>query len=85
MNYSGRRRRLCLHLICHDHELSVAQALQGRWVTVVLLVLQTQDLDDAVDLSVLHNLERVGGQVNKTRLYPGAKALYDLNYEQEDK
>ena len=76
------RRRPCSHLICHDHELSIAQTLQGIWVTVVLPVLQTQDLDDVVDLSVLHNLER-GSQVNKTWLDPGAKALQALDYEQK--
>ena len=72
------RRRPCSHLICHDHELSIAQTLQGIWVTVVLPVLQTQDLDDVVDLGVLHNLER-GSEVNKTWLDPGAKALQSLD------
>lgn len=44
------------HLICHDHDLSITQSLQGFWVTVVLLVLQAKDLNNVVDFSILHDL-----------------------------
>lgn len=50
--------KLLGHLICHDHELAVTQTLEGFWVAVVLLVLKAEDLNDAVDFSVLHNLMR---------------------------
>lgn len=43
-------------LIGHDHEFAVTQGLEGFWVAVVLLVLQPQDLDDVVDLSIIHDL-----------------------------
>ena len=48
-----------LYLICHDHDLAVAQSLEGFWVTVVLLVLKPEDFNDVVDLSVLHNLMKI--------------------------
>ena len=41
------------HLIRHDHQLAVPQA---RDVRVVLVVLQTQDLLDVLNLLVLHDL-----------------------------
>lgn len=44
------------YLICHDHDLAITQSLEGVWVTVVLLVLKTKDLNDVVYLSVLHYL-----------------------------
>lgn len=46
------------NLICHDHDLAIAQSLEGFWVAVVLLVLKAEDLNDAVDLIVLHDLRR---------------------------
>lgn len=51
------RGRIKTNLIRHDHDLAIAQGLEGIRVTVVLFVLQTEDLDDVVDLSVLHNLQ----------------------------
>lgn len=45
-------------LICHDHEPAVAQAFEWFRVTVVFLVLQTQDFYDVVDLSILHDLQK---------------------------
>lgn len=44
------------HLIRHDHDLAVAQAPQRLGVVVALLVLEADDLDDVVDLCVLHDL-----------------------------
>lgn len=46
------------HLICHDHDLAIAQTFKGIWVTVVLLVLKAKDLDDVVDFSIFHNLRK---------------------------
>lgn len=46
------------NLIGHDHDLSIAQSLEGFWVTVVLLVLKAKDLNDVVDFSILHYLKR---------------------------
>lgn len=45
-----------LILICHDHQFAVAQGLQGVRSLVLVLVLETQDLDDVVDLDILHDL-----------------------------
>lgn len=50
--------KLLTHLICHDHDLSVTQTLEGFWVTVVFLVLKPKNLNDVVDFSILHNLMR---------------------------
>lgn len=50
--------KLLAHLICHDHDLAIAQTLEGFWIAVILLVLKTEDLNDVVDFSVLHNLMR---------------------------
>lgn len=54
--------KLLTHLICHDHDLSVTQTLEGFWVAVVLLVLKAEDLNDVVDFSILHNLMRKAEQ-----------------------
>lgn len=44
------------HLISHDHDLAVAQRPQRLGVVVALLVLQADNFDDVVDLSVFHDL-----------------------------
>lgn len=49
---------MSLHLICHDHDLSVAQSFEGFWVAVVLLVLKAKDLNNVVDFSILHDLKK---------------------------
>lgn len=41
------------HLISHDHELPISQA---RHVRIILVVLETHNLLDILDLLVLHNL-----------------------------
>lgn len=48
--------RAVLILICHDHQFAVSQVLQGVWVVVLLLELQTHDFDDVVDFSIVHDL-----------------------------
>ncbi len=50
------------HLICHDHDLAITQSLEGFWVAVVLLVLKTDDLNNAIDFSILHNLMKKNKQ-----------------------
>lgn len=64
--------KLLTHLICHDHDLSVTQTLEGVWVAVVFLVLKAKDLNDVVDFSILHNLMRKAKQF----LISLAKLLY---------
>ena len=46
-----------LVLICHDHQLAVSQRPQGLGSLVLLLVLQSKNLDDVVDLSIFHDLQ----------------------------
>lgn len=44
------------YLIRHDHDPAVAQAPQRLWVVIALLVLEADDFDDVVYLSVFHDL-----------------------------
>lgn len=44
------------HLICHDHDLAVAQAPQWLWVVIAFLVLEANNFDDVVNLSIFHDL-----------------------------
>lgn len=44
------------HLIRHDHDLAISQAPQGLRVIVALFVLEANDFDDVVDLSIFHDL-----------------------------
>ena len=46
-----------LILISHDHQAAVSQGLQLLHWWVFFVVLQTQDLDQAVDFCILKNLE----------------------------
>ena len=48
--------RAVLILICHYHDLAVAQALQVVHGLVLLLVGETHNLYQIVDLLVLHDL-----------------------------
>lgn len=47
------------HLVCHDHDLPIAKSFQRLLVLVGLFVLQPYNLDDVVDLSILHDLQKV--------------------------
>ena len=46
--------RTVLILICHDHQATIAQRLEILYGLALFVVLQTKDLDQAVDLSILH-------------------------------
>lgn len=67
------KTKLLTHLICHDHDLSVTQTLEGFWVAVVFLVLKPKNLNDVVDFSIFHNLMRKNKQFLFLSL---AKLLY---------
>jgi hypothetical protein len=47
-----------LILICHDHQLPVPQGTQSIWAVVLLLEVKTQDLDQVVDLGIVHDLSK---------------------------
>lgn len=48
--------RTILILICHDHNLAISQRFQRLWALVFLFVAQAHDLDNVVDLSIVHDL-----------------------------
>lgn len=52
--YDGRNE--AANLICHNHDLAVAQTPQRFWVIIALFVLEADDFDNVVNLCVLHNL-----------------------------
>jgi len=82
--------RAVLVLVGHDHHLAVAQALQVGRRVVVLLVLQAQDLDERVDLDVLHDLHRRapctwgGGGARSHLLVVGVAHVEHLAAQRED-
>ena len=47
-----------LILICHDHDFTVAQLFHTLWVIIFLFVLQSENFDDVVDFSILHDLSK---------------------------
>ena len=47
-----------LVLVGHDHDLAVAQRANRVRIVVLLTELQTHDLDDVVDLRVVHDLTK---------------------------
>lgn len=51
-------------LICHYHNLSISQRLHGLWGLIFLFVSQTQDLNNVVDFSILHNLHYIKHVLN---------------------
>ena len=45
-----------LVLICHDHQPAIAQCGQLLHTVILLLEVQAHDLDNVVDLSIVHDL-----------------------------
>ena len=65
------KKNLCPpHLVRHDHDPPVAERLEVVGRQVLPLVLQPEDLDQLVDLLVLHDL-LVGGLADVQQLAPG--------------
>ena len=48
--------RAVLVLVCHDHQLAVAKGAQFSRVSVLLVVLQSQDLHHVGDFCIAHDL-----------------------------
>ena len=46
-----------LILICHDHHPPIAQCAQLLCTVILLLEMESQDLDDVVDLCIVHDLK----------------------------
>lgn len=72
-------RQRAAHLICHDHDLAVAEAPQRLGVVVAFLVLQANYFDDVVDLCVLHDLRSDSSLLSSSSSLPdGGVSTYLL-------
>ena len=71
--------RAVLVLVGHDHHVSVAQRLQRVGAHVLLLVAQPDDLDQVVDLGVLHDLRaRASPEFNIRTAFDNTPVLHSV-------